>query len=137
MVTGLAWRTACQKASTVWPDRLRPERSVSVIDSITAGEGQIVVLHDGEVAGIVDEAIGGVRVVKGFGQEEQEIAHHMALARELGLSPGHKTLTPQVEACSSDFCRGLLRGLRLQLQEVEAGSLVLLKDTVTQSQIRR
>ena len=25
-----------------------------------------------EVAGIVDEAIGGVRVVKGFGQEEQE-----------------------------------------------------------------
>src|ERR1700758_1898736 len=27
----------------------------------------------GEVAGIVDEAIGGVRVVKGFGQEEQEM----------------------------------------------------------------
>jgi ATP-binding cassette subfamily B protein len=26
----------------------------------------------GDVAGIVDEAIGGVRVVKGFGQEEQE-----------------------------------------------------------------
>ena len=34
MVTGLAWRTACQNASTVWPDRLRPERSVSVIDSM-------------------------------------------------------------------------------------------------------
>ncbi len=28
--------------------------------------------QSGEVAGIVDEAIGGVRVVKGFGQEEQE-----------------------------------------------------------------
>jgi ATP-binding cassette subfamily B protein len=27
----------------------------------------------GEVAGIIDEAIGGVRVVKGFGQEEQEM----------------------------------------------------------------
>ncbi|HEX8007084.1 MAG TPA: ABC transporter ATP-binding protein, partial [Trebonia sp.] len=27
----------------------------------------------GEVAGLVDEAIGGVRVVKGFGQEEQEM----------------------------------------------------------------
>ena len=27
----------------------------------------------GEVAGIVDETIGGVRVVKGFGQEEQEM----------------------------------------------------------------
>ncbi|HEY6295562.1 MAG TPA: ABC transporter ATP-binding protein [Streptosporangiaceae bacterium] len=28
--------------------------------------------QSGEVAGIVDEAVGGVRVVKGFGQEEQE-----------------------------------------------------------------
>jgi ATP-binding cassette, subfamily B, bacterial len=28
--------------------------------------------QEGDVAGIVDEAIGGVRVVKGFGQEEQE-----------------------------------------------------------------
>jgi ATP-binding cassette subfamily B protein len=28
--------------------------------------------QSGEVAGVVDEAIGGVRVVKGFGQEEQE-----------------------------------------------------------------
>src|ERR1700735_161286 len=27
----------------------------------------------GDVAGIVDESIGGVRVVKGFGQEEQEM----------------------------------------------------------------
>ncbi|PAV93430.1 hypothetical protein WR25_10368 [Diploscapter pachys] len=35
IVTGLACRTACQNASTVWPDRLRPERSVSVIDSIS------------------------------------------------------------------------------------------------------
>src|SRR5712691_1833859 len=28
--------------------------------------------QSGEVAGVVDEAIGGVRVIKGFGQEEQE-----------------------------------------------------------------
>ena len=33
-VSGRAWRTACQKASTVWPERLRPDRSVSVIDSM-------------------------------------------------------------------------------------------------------
>ena len=35
MVTGLAWRTEAQKASTVWPERLRPERSVSVIEIIS------------------------------------------------------------------------------------------------------
>ena len=33
------------------------------------------------------------------------------LALELGASPGRKTITPQMEACSSDFCAGLLRGL--------------------------
>src|SRR3546814_4004666 len=35
IVTGRACRTACQNASTVCPERLRPDRSVSVIDSIT------------------------------------------------------------------------------------------------------
>src|SRR5215831_17600298 len=37
----------------------------------------------GEVAGIVDEAIGGVRVVKGFGQEEQEMRRMEAASEEL------------------------------------------------------
>ena len=31
--------------------------------------------HAGEVAGVVDEAVTGVRVVKGFGQEDRELAH--------------------------------------------------------------
>ena len=35
IVSGRAWRTACQKASTVWPERLRPERSVIVIEIIS------------------------------------------------------------------------------------------------------
>ena len=30
-----AWETEIQKASTVWPERLRPERSVIVTDAIT------------------------------------------------------------------------------------------------------
>src|SRR3546814_3135082 len=34
-VSGRAWRTAYQKASTVWPDRLRPDRSVKVIEIIS------------------------------------------------------------------------------------------------------
>jgi ATP-binding cassette, subfamily B, bacterial len=37
----------------------------------------------GEVAGIVDEAIGGVRVVKGFGQEEQEMRRMEAASENL------------------------------------------------------
>jgi ATP-binding cassette subfamily B protein len=37
----------------------------------------------GEVAGIVDEAIGGVRVIKGFGQEEQEMRRNEAASRTL------------------------------------------------------
>jgi ATP-binding cassette, subfamily B, bacterial len=37
----------------------------------------------GEVAGIVDEAVGGVRVVKGFGQEEQEMRRMETASEEL------------------------------------------------------
>src|SRR5580692_4196125 len=37
----------------------------------------------GDVAGIVDESIGGVRVVKGFGQEEQEMERMEGASREL------------------------------------------------------
>ncbi len=33
------------------------------------------------------------------------------LAFEMGAAPGHKTITPRMEADSSDFCCGLLRGL--------------------------
>jgi ATP-binding cassette, subfamily B, bacterial len=37
----------------------------------------------GDVAGIVDESVGGVRVVKGFGQEEQEMGRMEAASEEL------------------------------------------------------
>ncbi len=40
----------------------------------------------GEVAGIVEEAIGGVRVIKGFGQEEQEMQRLEAASEELYAS---------------------------------------------------
>ena len=32
---GRAWRTECQKAVGVWPDRVRPERSVMVPEIIS------------------------------------------------------------------------------------------------------
>ena len=34
MVKGRAWRTECQKAVGVWPERVRPERSVMVPEII-------------------------------------------------------------------------------------------------------
>ncbi|HEY6494569.1 MAG TPA: ABC transporter ATP-binding protein [Trebonia sp.] len=37
----------------------------------------------GEIAGIVDESVGGVRVVKGFGQEDQEMGRMEDTSREL------------------------------------------------------
>ena len=37
----------------------------------------------GEVAGVVDEAVTGVRVVKGFGQEDRELAHLADAGRDL------------------------------------------------------
>jgi ATP-binding cassette, subfamily B, bacterial len=42
--------------------------------------------QSGEVVGLVDEAIGGVRVVKGFGQEEQEQAQLEATSARLFAS---------------------------------------------------
>jgi ATP-binding cassette subfamily B protein len=42
--------------------------------------------QSGEVAGVVDEAIGGVRVVKGFGQEEQEQERLEAASEKLFAS---------------------------------------------------
>ncbi len=33
--SGLAWRTECQNAVGVWPDSVRPERSVIVPEIIT------------------------------------------------------------------------------------------------------
>jgi ATP-binding cassette, subfamily B, bacterial len=42
--------------------------------------------QSGEVAGVVDEAIGGVRVVKGFGQEEQEQRRLEAASEKLFAS---------------------------------------------------
>ena len=40
----------------------------------------------GEVAGVVDEAVSGVRVVKGFGQEQRELAHLVDAAQDLFAS---------------------------------------------------
>ena len=41
IVKGLAWRTECQKAVGVWPDSVRPDRSVMVPEIITGSRRPI------------------------------------------------------------------------------------------------
>ncbi len=40
MVSGFAWRTEFQNASTVWPDRMRPDASVTVPEIISGSRGR-------------------------------------------------------------------------------------------------
>ena len=54
---------------------------------------------------------GWQRPVEGRGECRLASAALRDLAFELGAAPGRKTITPQMEAESSDFCCGLLRGL--------------------------
>ncbi|MEO8855480.1 MAG: LAGLIDADG family homing endonuclease [Burkholderiaceae bacterium] len=54
---------------------------------------------------------GWQRAVGGRGEFRLVSGALRKLALELGAAPGHKTITPAMEAASSDFCRGLLRGL--------------------------
>ena len=54
---------------------------------------------------------GWQRAVAGRGEFRLASAALRRLALQLGARPQGKTITPAMEAASSDFCRGLLRGL--------------------------
>ncbi|MDE2398347.1 MAG: ribonucleoside-diphosphate reductase, adenosylcobalamin-dependent, partial [Burkholderiales bacterium] len=54
---------------------------------------------------------GWQRCIEGRGEFRLSLAALKSLALELGATPGRKTITPTMERASSDFCRGLLRGL--------------------------
>ena len=54
---------------------------------------------------------GWQRAVAGRGEFRLASGALKRLALQLGMSPGHKIITPAIESASSDFCTGLLRGL--------------------------
>jgi ribonucleoside-diphosphate reductase alpha chain len=54
---------------------------------------------------------GWQRPIAGRGEARLASGALRKLALDLGMAPRHKTITPKMESCSSDFCRGLLRGL--------------------------
>jgi len=49
--------------------------------------------------------------VKGRKEYRMSMGYFKKLAMELGLKPGMKTITKEMEQTSSEFCKGLLRGL--------------------------
>ncbi len=49
--------------------------------------------------------------IEGRGEHRLASAPLRNLAHRLGMRPGRKRITPEMEACSSDFYRGFLRGL--------------------------
>ena len=65
--SGRAWRTEAQKLSIEWPERLRPERSVIVIDSMIGRSGV-------DAAGGMDRGLGVQRVEHGLDQHEVDAA---------------------------------------------------------------
>lgn len=54
---------------------------------------------------------GWQRPIRGRGESRLASGPLRDLATDLGATPERKTITPEMEACSSDFSRGLLRGL--------------------------
>ena len=48
--------------------------------------------------------------IPGRGEQRLSIAALGEIAAKLGMSPGAKNVTPQIEQCSSEFYRGFLRG---------------------------
>ena len=53
----------------------------------------------------------GFMEVKGRGEYRMAPGALKSLASSLGMSPGNKIITPEIEKCSSNFYRGFLRGL--------------------------
>jgi ribonucleoside-diphosphate reductase alpha chain len=80
----------------------RPSGAVGIMSAV---EGAITVLdHRADFRG-------WQRPIAASGERRLASAALRDLALSLGAAPGHKTITPAMEAASSDFCRGLLRGL--------------------------
>jgi ribonucleoside-diphosphate reductase alpha chain len=53
----------------------------------------------------------GWRKIEGRGEYRLSLARLKAVCEDLGMAPGNKTITPQLEECSSDFCSAFISGL--------------------------
>ncbi|MBP6674113.1 MAG: hypothetical protein KA185_02480, partial [Vitreoscilla sp.] len=96
---------------SVWAPELK---AVGTEHSITS-HGASTVMRAAEAAAATlphrADFKGFQRPIAARGEARLASAPLRDLALQLGARPGHKTLTPAMETGSSDFCRGLLRGL--------------------------
>ena len=92
---------------SVWPGALPvnggAERSGATAIMARAESAARTLPHRSDFSGWID--------VGGRGEFRLALGALKTLAAELGLTPGRKTVTPEIERQSSDFYRGFLRGL--------------------------
>ncbi|CAN7665723.1 ribonucleoside reductase [Acidovorax sp. LjRoot118] len=97
---------------SVWAPELKAVGQGTVAYAATGAAG-IVQAAEAAAATLAHRAdFGGFqRPVAGRGEARMASGALRNLALGLGMAPGHKTITPAMERQSSDFARGLLRGL--------------------------
>jgi ribonucleoside-diphosphate reductase alpha chain len=92
---------------SVWPGEM-------TVNGGTARPGTAGVMHAAEAAArrlARRSDFAGWIAIQGRGEYRLSVAALGELARDLGMTPGAKRLTPTIERASSDFYRGFLRGL--------------------------
>jgi ribonucleoside-diphosphate reductase alpha chain len=96
----------------VWAPELKAVGNGTVAYAQT-GAGGIVQVAQAAAATLAHRADfrGFQRPIKAQGQARMVSGAVRHLAHEMGMRPGHKTLTPAIEKASSAFAAGLLRGL--------------------------
>ena len=97
---------------SVWASELKAVGNGAVAFAQT-GAGGIVRAAEAAAATLSHRAdFGGFqRPVAGRGEARMASAAVWQLAHDMGMRPGHKTITPAMEKTSSTFAAGLLRGL--------------------------
>ena len=97
---------------SVWAPELKAVGNGAVAFAQTGAAG-IVQAAEAAAATLSHRAdFGGFqRPVAGRGEARMASSAVWKLAHEMGMRPGHKTITPAMEKTSSEFAAGLLRGL--------------------------
>ncbi|MEO5659451.1 MAG: LAGLIDADG family homing endonuclease, partial [Polaromonas sp.] len=100
---------------SVWAPELKAVAVVNggAVAYAQTGAGGIVQAAEAAAATLHHRAdFGGFqRPIAGRGEARMASAALGRLAHEMGMRPGHKTITPAMEKTSSEFAVGLLRGL--------------------------
>ena len=113
MLIGDGWLTEDKAVLAVWDAQARQEAngkwifSPGIASMMNAAERAAWTLpHRSDFRGWQSVVAGGRTT-----ELRLQLTSLRDLALSLGMRPGAKRITDQLEKCSSDFCRGLLRGL--------------------------